>query len=145
MGEVPQEVRPGVCTIGKPQSGSDLGRSNCTLGAEGPERTLGRGYKLLKGIRERQPTPPSVCLLKLLVHSCVCSEAKSVPWGGWPVTFFAPECRAIWQLLESESAPSELLVFAKGKAPHPRILLGFSTCLRVHSESQVSISEDWWG
>lgn len=111
--------------------------------AEGPERTLGKSDKLLKGERERQPIPPSVCPLKLLVHSC--SEDKSVPWGGWPVTFFAPECRPIWQLLESEPAPSELLVFANGKVPHSTILLGFSTCLRVHWESQVSISEDWWG
>lgn len=76
--------------------------------------------------------------LKLLVYSCICSEeAKFVPWVGWPVVFFAPECRAIWQLLVSDWVLSELLVSNKGKALHSRILVGFSVCLVVSSESKV--------
>lgn len=93
------------------------------------------------------PTPPSVYPLELLVHSCVCSEeAKFVPWGGWPVIFFAPECRAIWLLVVSDSVLSKLLVSTKGKALHSRILTGFSVCLMALSESQASTSEaGGWG
>lgn len=88
---------------------------------------------------------PSVCLLLLLGHSCIRSEkAKSVPWGGWSVTFFAPECRTIWWLLLSESAPSVLLVSAEGKVLQSRILPGFSVCLVTDSVSELSISEERW-
>lgn len=98
--------------------------------------------RLLKCEREMQPTPPSVYPLTLLVHSCICSEAaKFVPWGGWPVVFFAPESRTIWLLLMSDSILSELLVSTKGKALHSRVLVGFSVCLVAHSESQASTSE----
>lgn len=110
--------------------------------AEDMPRTLDRDERLLRSEREMHPTPPSVCPLKLLVHSCICSEeAKCVPWGGWPVIFFAPECRTIWQLLVSDSVLSELLVSTIGKVLHSRILAGFSVCLVTPSESQASTSE----
>lgn len=87
-------------------------------------------------------TQPSVYSLKLLVSSCICSEeAKFVPWGGWPVIFFSPECRTIWQLLVSDSVLLELLVSTKGRVLHSRFLAGFSLCLMTPSESQASVSE----